>query len=124
MKSVQYTWNSDGKQNTLKLVQVQGTSGRAFLFGNSNRKPIEIRTFFLATVQVTQALWEHVMGSGSNPSCRRGAQLPVENVSWDQLTGTGGFLHAINASPILDALDGELEKTGRILLRLPSEAEW
>ena len=36
--------------------------------------------FLMCQHQVTQALWESVMGS--NPSCFKGANRPVEQVTW------------------------------------------
>ena len=57
------------------------------------------RDFFIGKYAVTQALWESVMGS--NPSCFKGANRPVECVSWfdvvafcNKLVGTG----RVNAS--------------------------
>src|SRR5688572_31611745 len=55
--------------------------------------------FFVATVPVTQALWTHAVGADS-PAVRRGAQLPLENVSWDEIVRPGGFLDRLNASPV------------------------
>jgi sulfatase modifying factor 1 len=125
MQRVRQTWDSDGKQNALELVHVQGTQGCPFLFGDGNHKrPIEVQNFFLATIPVTQALWAYVMGPQSNPSYRRGEQLPVENVSWDQVTGREGFLSSINAGPVLDAVALQLPGWSAVLFRLPSEAEW
>ncbi|MBI2950050.1 MAG: SUMF1/EgtB/PvdO family nonheme iron enzyme, partial [Verrucomicrobia bacterium] len=46
---------------------------------------------------------------------------PVTNVSWDQITGPGGFIHHINASEILRAVSGGDET---LCFRLPSETEW
>lgn len=55
---------------------------------------------------MTQALWEAVMGS--NPSYRRGDNLPVEQVSWDDCQE---FIQKLN------------QLTGK-QFRLPTEAEW
>jgi hypothetical protein len=46
----------------------------------------------MSTVPVTQALWTHVMGADANPSAHQGPDLPLENVSWDEITRDGGFL--------------------------------
>ncbi len=62
--------------------------------------------FYLGKTEVTQAQWEVVMGS--NPSRFKGANLPVERVSWDDIQT---FLQKLNA------------QTGKAY-RLPSEAEW
>jgi formylglycine-generating enzyme required for sulfatase activity len=65
-------------------------------------KPFEIGKY-----EVTQAQWEAVMGN--NPSHFRGADLPVETVSWDDVQE---FLKR------LQPLDT------RYVYRLPTEAEW
>jgi sulfatase modifying factor 1 len=65
------------------------------------------RGFWLGETEVTQAQWEAVMGS--NPSGFRGADRPVEQVSW---ADARRFISRANAAaPGLN-------------LRLPTEAEW
>ena len=56
--------------------------------------------------EVTQAQWKAVMGS--NPSRFKGDNLPVENVSWDDVQA---FIRKLN------------QLTGK-RYRLPTEAEW
>ena len=41
---------------------------------------VTLRGFSIGKTEVTQALWEEIMGS--NPSVHRGPNLPVENVTW------------------------------------------
>ena len=78
------------------------------------------KDYFIGETEVTQALWEAVMGS--NPSefgtddPDRGS-LPVESVSWDDICGKGGFLEKLN-----DVLKGQLPEGRKF--RLPTEAEW
>ena len=55
--------------------------------------------------EVTQAQWETVMGN--NPSWFKGANRPVEQVSWNDAQA---FLKKLNAASVQ--------------FRLPSEAEW
>jgi formylglycine-generating enzyme required for sulfatase activity len=84
--------------------------------------------FELGQYPVTQALWEAVMGE--NPSRFKGADRPVENVSWDDINGTkegvkkgntkGGFLDRLNALPEIAALNA---KDG-CRFALPTEAQW
>ena len=69
------------------------------------------RGFWLGKYQVTQAEWEAVMGS--NPSQFTGANLPVECVSWDDISGPGGFLEKANR---FAAEGGKFS--------LPTEAQW
>ena len=63
--------------------------------------------FWLAEVPVTQRLWEAV--AGSNPSQFKGADRPVEQVSWSDCDG---WIRRVNSM------------TGGLSLRLPTEAEW
>ena len=68
---------------------------------------VRVSDFEISRYEVTQALWEAVMGE--NPSGFKGcAQCPVERVSWEDVQR---FLKALNA------LTGER-------YRLPTEAEW
>ena len=63
--------------------------------------------FWLADTACTQALWQAVMGE--NPSSFRGADRPVEQVSWEDCQE---FLERVN------------NETPRLNLRFPTEAEW
>ena len=77
--------------------------------GNDNEKPIHSITlidFTIGKTEVTQAIWQAVMGN--NPSNFKGDDLPVENVSWNDIQR---FITALN------------QKTGKTY-RLPTEAEW
>lgn len=67
---------------------------------------VQLSTFSIGETEVTQELWEVVMGY--NPSRYTGSQRPVENVSWDDCQA---FIFRLN------------ELTGR-RFRLPTEAEW
>ncbi|MCF2590162.1 formylglycine-generating enzyme family protein [Prevotella hominis] len=76
---------------------------------NSDEKPahpVVLNCFNLCKYEVTQELWEAVMGD--NPSHFKGKNLPVENVSWDDCQM---FIMKLN------------ELTGKNY-RLPTEAEW
>ena len=62
--------------------------------------------FYIGETEVTQALWEAVMGS--NPSYFKGTNRPVERVSWDDCKE---FIRQLNSI------------TGKSF-RLPKEKEW
>ena len=67
--------------------------------------------FMIGKYEVTQAQWEAVMGE--NPSEFKGADNPVENVSWDDCQE---FLKILNAFPSV--------KESGLVFRLPTEEEW
>jgi len=70
------------------------------------RHAVTLKSFALGKYEVTQAQWAAIMGDV--PSFNRGATLPVETVSWDDVQT---FIARLNA------------KTGK-QFRLPTEAEW
>ena len=77
---------------------------------NSGESPVHsvtLSTFFMGETQVTQELWQAVMGN--NPSFFSGADFPVERMNWNDIVDS--FIPALNAL------------TGRTF-RLPTEAEW
>lgn len=97
---------------SFKMVSV---SGGTFQMGSedsdadSAEKPVHqvtLSDFSIGQTEVTQELWEAVMGS--NPSNFKGAKLPVEKVSWNDCQT---FITKLN------------EQTGQ-KFRLPTEAEW
>ena len=67
---------------------------------------VKLSSYYIGETAVTQALWEAVMGN--NPSHFKGADRPVEQVSWNDCQE---FIRKLN------------EKTNR-KFRLPTEAEW
>ena len=69
------------------------------------------RNYRMGKYEVTQAQWEAVMGE--NPSYFKGADHPVECVSWDDCQA---FLEKLNAHPAARA--------SGLVFRLPTEEEW
>lgn len=67
---------------------------------------VTLSTYYIGRTEVTQALWEAVMGS--NPSSFKGKKLPVENVSYNDCKQ---FIEKLNVMTGQD-------------FRLPTEAEW
>ena len=67
---------------------------------------VTLSDYYIGEIEVTQALWKAVMGS--NPSGFTGDNLPVENVSYEDVQA---FITKLN------------QKTGKTF-RLPTESEW
>lgn len=134
MRIIRYRWEAGAKVFDLDMVPVAGTKGQPFSFGEADKKrAMEVGGFWMGVVPVTQALWDHVMGSEGRPALHRGDDLPRENVSWDEIHHSDGFLNRINQSNIrtelvnracehLASIKGESLAHAR--LRLPSEVEW
>ncbi len=77
--------------------------------GNAHEHPshsVTLDSFFIAETEVTQELWEVVMGS--NPSSTKSIHHPVESVTWEDCQE---FIRKLNS------------QTGKTF-RLPTEAEW
>jgi formylglycine-generating enzyme required for sulfatase activity len=124
MKPIRYGWNAHDRRNVFALTFVRRTHGRPYSFGeHANGRPVEIQDFFISTLPVTRALWTHVMGADANPTVHQGPDLPLVNVSWDEITRPGGFLDRINNTPMRTALLAQLAPR-RGTFRLPSETEW
>lgn len=104
-----------GTDVTFKMVHVEGGT---FMMGASegdkeawdNEKPahqVTLSDFYIGETQVTQALWQAVMGE--NPSRFKGnPNCPVEKVSWKD---SQAFIKVLN------------KLTGKSF-RLPTEAQW
>ena len=107
--------SSSAKFGDIEMVFVKGgtfTMGATSEQGSgaaSNEKPthsVTLSDYYIGKYEVTQAQWRAVMGY--NPSGFKGDNLPVENVSWDDVQV---FIQKLN------------EKSGK-KFRLPTEAEW
>jgi formylglycine-generating enzyme required for sulfatase activity len=113
------SYNTDDKIFTVGGVSftMKKVTGGTFTMGAtseqgsdafSDEKPhqVTLSSYYIGETEVTQALWEAVMGS--NPSYFKGSILPVEQVSWNDCQK---FITKLNAM------------TGQ-KFRLPTEAEW
>ncbi len=113
---IQFVWIPPG---TFMMGSLESEQDRISNKGHLNRLSNEAprhrvtltHELWIGKYEVTQSQWEAVMGS--NPSCFIGdASLPVEQVSWNDVTGPNGFLDTLNhANP-------------GTTFRLPTEAEW
>ena len=118
VNSVRFT--VDGARITVngvsfEMVRVEGGTFRMGAtseqgtVANGWEKPVHsvtLSSYYIGKTEVTQAFWQAVMGI--NPSDFKGADLPVESVSWDDCQE---FIQKLNSL------------TGRNF-RLPTEAEW
>ena len=105
-------------QHNLPDIAMVYVSGGTFTMGATSEqgsdaydreKPahsVTLSGYYIGKYEVTQELWKAVMGS--NPSYYKGDNLPVEQVSWNDVQE---FLWKLNAM------------TGK-RYRLPTEAEW
>ena len=97
------------KPSTPTTTQPTSPSSQTITVGDVSFKMIRVeggRPFYIGEAEVTQALWEAVMGS--NPSRFKGANRPVEQVSWNDCKE---FISRLNSA------------TGKTF-RLPKEKEW
>lgn len=104
-----------GGGSTMEFVLIPAgsfTMGSEATMGDGDEAPkhevVITQPFLLGKLEVTQAQWERVMGADHNPSRFRGANRPVDSVSW------------IDAQRFLEKLSA---LTGRRAL-LPTESQW
>jgi formylglycine-generating enzyme required for sulfatase activity len=99
--------------------QMQSIPAGSFLMGSPESEPgrdsgegpqrqVSVPAFQLGQTEVTQGLWQAVMGSNRSQFKNCGPNCPVEHVSWNDVQA---FIHKLN------------QQTGQ-QFRLPSEAEW
>jgi formylglycine-generating enzyme required for sulfatase activity len=84
---------------------------------------VTLSDYYIGKYPVTQKQWKTVMGS--NPNRFKDDNLPVEEVSWNDIVGTSGATQVING--ITYYSNGFIYKLNRMTgkqYRLPTEAEW
>ena len=102
----------DDKDSLISEPEMVAIKGGCFQMGSPGSDDFEkqhqvcVKDFQIGKYEVTQAQWQSVMGN--NPSSFKGENLPVEQVSWNDVQA---FLKKLNAT------------TGKTY-RLPTEAEW
>lgn len=104
------TFNVGGVEFTMVYVE-----GGTFMMGSNDadayddEKPVHqvtLSDYYIGETEVTQALWQTVMGS--NPSYSNGDNLPVDSVGWDDCMDFIGRLNQITGESFC----------------LPTEAQW
>lgn len=93
-----------GKGTMCPMVAIPG--GTFFMGEDDDRHQVTLSPYQICKYEVTQELWEAVMGD--NHSAFKGAQKPITNVSWSYCQE---FIKKLN------------QITGKEF-RLPTEAEW
>lgn len=76
---------SDNKRTIVKqiaqhMVYIQG--GSMAMPCSSGKTSIQVKSFYMSSIEVTQEQWEAIMGE--NPSYFVDSNQPVENVSWSE----------------------------------------
>ena len=96
------------KVNDTLSINMMCVEGGTFTMGDGeNAHPVSLSNYSIGQTEVTQALWEAVMGTTPSANTAN-KQLPVTNISWYDCQE---FIKKLN------------QQTG-MLFRLPTEAEW
>ncbi len=105
-------WTNNEEVNVI-LREVPDIVFEALIMAlRSSMVEIPGKNYLMSKYEVTQGLWEVVMGN--NPSHFKGApKKPVERVSWDDMQA---FLAKLNALPSV--------KASGLVYRLPTAEEW
>ncbi|MCY3020848.1 MAG: formylglycine-generating enzyme family protein [Planctomycetota bacterium] len=110
-------WNS--RRMLARALEQHATVMGRYTQANDREKPAHEVTmmmpFYMGKYEVTQEQYVQVMGA--NPSSFKGANLPVEMVSWN---GAQDFCKKAVTRPAGSSLDPE----DRVTVRLPTEAGW
>lgn len=89
-----------------QLPRMGGMANAEAMLGRTDTVRVHLADYYIGRYEVTQALWEAVMGK--NPSSSIGGDLPVEQVSYAEVIE---FISRLN-------------KQAGVTFRLPTEAEW
>jgi len=109
-------------------IEMAAVPAGSFLMGDDNYGPVHrvniTRPFQMATVPVTQLLYQAVMGD--NPGDFKGDELPVESVSWfEAVKFCIRLSEKMNIEPAYRIEDQKVFWNQKSLgFRLPTEAEW
>jgi len=117
---------------TFRMVFVKGTDDNiAMNWGNYNTSNAEspiirsvtiqgLSDYYIGQTEVTNKLWNAIMGSKPSGQSNNGDNYPVAMVSWDNIcTATTGFLDKLNNNnEVAEQLPAGMKFT------LPSEAQW
>ncbi len=102
------------KLPVIKMISVQGgcfQMGDSSGIGDNDERPVHevcLSDYYIAETEVTQELWNIVLGKNPVPRASRSPKRPVTNVSWIM---ANKFVHQLNVIT-------------QKFYRLPTEAEW
>lgn len=105
------------KLPNIEMVLVKGGCYQmGDVFGEANRGIVDetpvhevcVKSFYIGKYEVTQELWQKVMGENPSEHKECGKNCPVDSVSWDM------------AQEFINKLNAKTKKK----YRLPTEAEW
>ncbi|HWR50036.1 MAG TPA: SUMF1/EgtB/PvdO family nonheme iron enzyme [Bryobacteraceae bacterium] len=108
--------------DTPKLVPIGPASSEVDDAATGIKVRVSIGRFLMSPAEVTQSEFEGVMGY--NPSVHKGADLPVESVTWWEAIRYANLRSAREGlEPCYDLVSGagDLSRNG---YRLPTDAEW
>ncbi len=112
VEAAKVTLNDGGDPFDSSMVLVRnGSFMMGSTDGNEDESPVHkvnLAAFKIGKYPVTQHEWSLIMGADANPSHFKGDNLPVENISWNDVQL---FIRVLN-------------KVAGKQYRLPTEAEW
>jgi formylglycine-generating enzyme required for sulfatase activity len=116
----------------VEITQGQGSglsaNGVLFYMVSVDGISATLTSFNIGMHEVTQSLWEAVMGTVISTTYGEGANYPVYNVSWNDIVGTSGSVgYTVNGTSY--RTDGFYYKLSQLVgggkqFRLPTEWEW
>jgi len=111
-----------------EMVQVPGGIFSMTLFGDRLAHDVSISGFWMGTTEVTQGLYQQVMGTNPSRASSCGASCPVEKVSWSDAVSFANKLSELEGLEACYSISGSSVSwpKGRACMgyRLPTEAEW
>ena len=128
----QIVFKTNNTGSTVYDPEMISVTGGTFTMGSTDGEDygdelpnhqVTLSSYKIGKYEVTQAQWEEVMAG--NPSVFKASNLPVENVSWNDIVGTSGNYTEINGIKYYE--NGFIYKLNQLTgkqYRLPTEAEW
>ncbi|MDR3366682.1 MAG: formylglycine-generating enzyme family protein [Prevotellaceae bacterium] len=113
-----FTMGCDGTRDGGKAGVSSGDNGVCISSEEPQHSVTLTKDFYIGVTEITQGEWYAVMGSFPEtiPKSYLGDDKPMIYVSWNDITGAGGYLEKLNAAV------GLTESAHKY--RLPTEAEW